>query len=127
MQQQFFQVFRYAFVFFKGIIYIVFTIAIGNDLRHQVFHDDLIDTGIVLAAVLAAFALFDQIVEILLLVGLIALVVLVAHGHCSNPTLESGVRACVTTAGEIAFDAIKDVIHRLLALGHHQLPDVIKA
>jgi hypothetical protein len=127
MQQQLLQVLRHLFIFFKGAIYIGFTFAIGNDLRHQVFHDDLIDTGIVLAVVLAAFALFDPIVEILLLVGLLALVVLVAHGHCSNPTLESGVRACVTTAGEIAFDAIKDVIHRLLALGHHQLPDVIKA
>jgi hypothetical protein len=76
---------------------------------------------------LAALAFFDPIVDIVLQASLIALVVLVAHGNCSNPTLETGVRACVTTAGETAFDAITDVIHRLLALlPHHSLPKVIQ-
>ena len=32
MQRQFFQVFRSAFNLFKGVIYIVFTIALGIDL-----------------------------------------------------------------------------------------------
>lgn len=129
MQQQFFQVFRQAFNLFKGVIYIGFTIALLNDLSH-VPHlaNSLIGTGIVLAAVLAALLFFDPVVEILLLVNLIALVVLVAHGYCSNPTLASGIQACVTTAGELAFDAIADVIHRLLALlAHHSRPEVIES
>jgi hypothetical protein len=124
MQQQFFQVFRYAFYLYKGVILIVFTIALGIDLSHV---HSLIETGIVLAAVLAALAFFDPIVDILLLVSLIALVVLVAHGYCSNPTIESGVRACVTTAWELAFNAITDLIHRLLALlAPHPRPEIIE-
>ena len=100
MQQQFFQVFRLAFNLIKAVIYIVFTITLGSDLSHV---HSLIETGIVLGAVLAALA------------------------FCSNPTLETGVRACVTTAGETAFDAITDVIHRLLALlPKHSLPKVIQ-
>src|SRR6516225_8652308 len=113
MQQQFLQVFRLAFTLIKVLVYIAFTISLGDDLSHV---HSLIKTGIILAVVLAALAFFDPIVEILLLVSLIALVVLVAHGHCLNPTLETGIRACVTTAGETAFYAIADVIHRLLAL-----------
>ena len=122
MQQQFFQVFHLAFNLIKGVIYIVFTISLGSDLSHV---HSLIETGIILAVVLAALAFFDPIVEILLQASLIALVVLVAHGYCSNPTLETGVRACVTTAGETAFDAITDVIHRLFARLPH-LPKVIQ-
>ena len=77
---------------------------------------------------MAALLFFDPVVEIVLLVSLIALVVLVAHGYCSNPTLASGVQARVTTAGELAFDAITDVIHRLLALfAHHSRPDIIES
>jgi hypothetical protein len=77
---------------------------------------------------LAALLLFDPFVEILLMVSLIALVVLVAHGYCSNPTIESGVRACVTTGGKLAFDGVIDVIHRLLALlAHHARPKVIES
>ena len=125
MQRQFFQVFRSAFNLFKGVIYIVFTIALGIDLSHV---HTLLETGIVVAAVLAALLLFDPLVEILLMVSLIALVVLVAHGYCSNPTIESGVRACVTTGGKLAFDAVTDVIHRLLALlAHHARPKVIES
>jgi hypothetical protein len=123
MQQQFFQAFHLAFNFLKVGIYIVFTIALGSDLRHA---HSLVETGIVLAAVLAALAFFDPIVEILLQASLIALVVIVAHGYCSNPTLETGVRACAMTAGETAFDAITDVIHRLFGLTHHSLPKVIQ-
>src|SRR5260370_14122848 len=124
MQQQFFQVFRLAFYLIKAVIYIVFTITLGSDLSHV---HSLIETGIVLGAVFAALAFFDPIVDIVLQASLIALVVLVAHGNCSNPTLETGVRACVTTAGETAFDAITEVIHRLLALlPHHSLPKVIQ-
>jgi hypothetical protein len=124
MQQQFFQMFRLAFNLIKAVIYIVFTITLGSDLSHV---HSLIETGIVLGAVLAALAFFDPIVDIVLQASLIALVVLVAHGNCSNPTLETGVRACVTTAGETAFDAITDVIHRLLALlPQHSLPKVIQ-
>jgi hypothetical protein len=88
-------------------------------------HHTLLETGIVVAAVLAALLLFDPLVEILLMVSLIALVVLVAHGYCSNPTIESGVRACVTAAGKLAFDAVTDVIHRLLA--PHARPKVIES
>jgi len=77
---------------------------------------------------LAALLLFDPLVEILLMLSLIALVVLVAHGYCSNPTIESGVRACVTTGGKLAFDGVTDVIHRLLALlAHHARPKVIES
>ena len=124
MQQQFLQVFRLAFNLIKVLIYIVFTIALGNDLSQV---HSLIETGIALGAVGAALAFFDPILDIVLQASLIALVVLVAHGNCSNPTLETGVRACVTTAGETAFDAIADVIHRLLArLPHHSLPKVIQ-
>jgi hypothetical protein len=124
MQQQFLQVFRLAFNLIKIVIYIVFTIALGSDLSHV---HSLIETGIVLGVVLAALAFFDPIVDIALQASLIALVVLVAHGNCSNPTLETGVRACVTTAGETAFDAVTDVIHRLLGLlPHRSLPKVIQ-
>jgi uncharacterized membrane protein HdeD (DUF308 family) len=123
MQQQFFQVFRQAYNVIKGVIYIVLTIALGNDLSHG---QSPIQSGIVLGAVFAALVFFDPIVEILLQVSLIALVVLVAHGYCSNPTLETGVRACVTTGWETAFVTITDVIHRLIALPHHSLPKVIQ-
>jgi hypothetical protein len=124
MQQQFFHLFRLAFYLIKAVLYIVFTLALGSDLSH--FHS-LVETGIVLAAVLAALAFFDPLVDIVLQAGLIALVVLVAHGNCSSPTLETGVRACVTTAADTAFDAITDVIHRLLALiPRHSLPKVIE-
>jgi hypothetical protein len=126
MQQQFLQVFHHAFSLIKIVIYIVFTLMLGNDLRHVY---SLVETGIVLAAVLAALAIFDPIVNIVLQASLIALVVLVAHGDCSNPTLETGVRACVTTGWGMAFEAITDVIHRLLALllPHHTFPKVIQA
>ena len=129
MQQKFFQVFRQAFSLLRGVIYIVFTIALLNDLSHTPhLANSPIGTGIALAAVVAALLFFDPVVEIVLLVSLIALVVLVAHGSCSNPTLASGVQACVTTAGELAFDAITDVIHRLLALfAHHSRPDIIES
>jgi hypothetical protein len=63
------------------------------------------------------------------MVGVIVLVVAVAHGHCSSPTIESGIRARVTTWGGVAFYAIIvafyaiiDVIHRLLALITHTVP-----
>jgi hypothetical protein len=125
MQQQFFQVFRLAFNLFKAVIYIVFTIALWIDLSQV---HSLIETGIVVAAVLAALLFFDPIVDIILGLSLIALVVLIAHGYCSNPTIESGIRACVTTAGEVAFNAVTDVIHRLLALlTHHSHPEVIES
>ena len=90
MQQQFLQVFRLAFTLIKILVYIAFTIALGDDLSHV---HSLIKTGIILAVVLAALAFFDPIVEILLLLSLIALVVAIAHGGCSIPTIESGVRA----------------------------------
>jgi hypothetical protein len=124
MQNQFLQVFRLAFILIKLVIYIVFTIMLGSDLSHV---HSLIETGIVLGVVLAALAFFDPIVDIVLQASLIALIVLVAHGNCSNPTLETGIRACVTTAGDTAFDAITDVIHRLLAMiPRHSLPKVIE-
>ena len=119
MQQQFFQVFRTAFNLFKGIIYIVFIIALTIDLNEA---HGFIETGIVVAAVFAALLLFDPLVEIFLMVSLIALVVLVANGHCSSPKVESGVLACVTTSWAIAFNAITDVIHRLLELITHVVP-----
>jgi hypothetical protein len=110
MQQQFFQAFRTGFNLIKGVIYIVFTILLGIDLN-EVYSP--IKTGITVAAVFAALLLFGPLVEILLMVGVIALVVAVAHGPCSNPTM-SGIRYCVTTWGGAAFYAIIDVIHRLL-------------
>jgi hypothetical protein len=55
-----------------------FTITLGSDLSHV---HSLIETGIVLGAVLAALAFFDPIVDIVLQASLIALVVLVAHGQ----------------------------------------------
>jgi hypothetical protein len=44
MQQQFLQVFRLTFTLIKGVIYIVFTIALGTDLSHV---HSFIETGIV--------------------------------------------------------------------------------
>lgn len=128
MQHQFLQVFRLAFYLVKAAAYIAFTIMLGNDLRHAY---SLVETGIVLGAVLGALAFFDPLVDIVLQAGLIVLVVLVAHGDCSGPTLETGVKVCVATAGETAFDAVTDVIYRLLALlpyhHRHRLPEVIQA
>jgi hypothetical protein len=69
MQQQFLQVFRLAFTLIKVLVYIAFTIALGDDLSHV---HSLIKTGIILAVVLAALAFFDPIVEIFLLVSFIA-------------------------------------------------------
>jgi hypothetical protein len=57
---------------------------------------------------MGALLFFDPLIVIVLQAGLIALIVLVAHGNCSNPTLATGVEACVTTAGATAFDAITD-------------------
>ena len=105
--------------FIRGVIYIVFTMLRGIDLNEV---HTLIEMGIAVAAVLAALLLFDPLVEILLMASLIALVVAVARGQCSNPTIESGIRACVTTWGGVAFYAIIDVIHRLLALIPHAIP-----
>jgi hypothetical protein len=85
-----FQVFRDFFNFIRGVIYIVVTILLGIDLNEV---HTLIEMGIAVAAVLAALLLFDPLVEILLMASLIALVVAVAHGQCSNPTIESGIRA----------------------------------
>ena len=82
MQQQFFQVFRLAFTLIKALIYVFFTIALGSDLSHV---HSLIETGIVLGAVWADLLFFAPIVDIILQASLIALVVLVAHGNCSNP------------------------------------------
>jgi chromate transport protein ChrA len=123
MQQQFLQVFHHAYSAIKVVIYIVLTITLGRDLSHG---QSPIQSGIVLGAVFASLVFFDPIVEVLLQASLIALIVLVAHGYCSNPTLETGVRACAMTAGETAFDAITDVIHRLFGLTHHSLPKVIE-
>jgi hypothetical protein len=68
MQQKFFQVFRQAFSLLRGVIYIVFTIALLNDLSH-VPHlaNSPIGAGIAIAAVVAALLFFDPVVEIVLL------------------------------------------------------------
>jgi hypothetical protein len=123
MQQQFLQVFHHAYSAIKVVIYIVLTITLGRDLSHG---QSPIQSGIVLGAVFASLVFFDPIVEVLLQASLIALIVLVAHGYCSNPTLETGVLTCVTTGWETAFVTITDVIHRLIALPHHSLPRVIQ-
>jgi len=94
MQRQFFQVFRSAFNLFKGVIYIVFMIALGIDLSHV---HTLLETGIVVAAVLAALLLFDPLVEILLMVSLIALVVLVAPSMPSQMSFTDCLRCLRTT------------------------------
>jgi hypothetical protein len=87
MQRQFFQVFRDLFSFIRGVIYIVFAILLGIDLNEV--HTP-IETGIAVAAALAALLLFDPLVEILLMASLIALVVAVAHGQCSPTTTIAG-------------------------------------
>jgi hypothetical protein len=125
MQQQFLQVLRYAFYLYKTLILIAFTIALGIDLSHV---HSLIETGIVVASVLAVLAFFNLIVDIVLLLSLIALVVAVAHGNCSHPTIESGVIACGKTALGLAFNAITDLIHRLLELiAPHHRPEIIES
>jgi hypothetical protein len=129
MQQTFFRTFRYVFNTLKGIIYLVFMVSLLKDLSDapHLFPNQTITLGLAFAAVGAALLFFDRVIDILLQVGLIALLVLVAHGYCSSPNLSSGVQACVATAGRLSFDAITDVIHRLLWLfAPHSPPELFE-
>jgi hypothetical protein len=116
MQEQFRQVLLYIFYLYKTIIVIVFTIALWIDLSEV---HSLIATGTIVAAVFAAFAFFNPIVDIVLMLSLIALAAFVAHGYCRSPNLYYGVQGCVATSWGIAFTAITDVIHGLLELIPH--------
>jgi hypothetical protein len=76
----------------------------------------------------AALTFFNPIVDIILMVSLIALVVAVAYGQCSHPTIETGVIACGKAVSDVAINAITDLIHRLLELiAPHRRPEVIHA
>jgi hypothetical protein len=96
----------------KQLLYFVFIYFLGKDLIDQ---QSAISTVFVLAILYAALLFFDPVVDLLLRVGIIALVVLVSFGYCGEPNLFYGICNCSLIAGKLTFHGITDVIHRLLA------------
>jgi hypothetical protein len=112
MQQSIVQALRQTFWVCKQLLCIVFIFFLWKDLSD--LQQSAIATAFVLAVMWAVLLFFDPVVDILLRVGIIALVVLVSLGYCRQPTLLSGVGACSMTAAKLTFYALSDVIHRLL-------------
>jgi hypothetical protein len=103
---------RQTFYGFKRVLYIAFIYFLWKDLSdHQ---QGVITTASVLAILWAVLIFFDPVVDLLLRVGIIALVVLASLGYCGEPNLFYGICNYGLAAWNLTFQAITDVIHWLL-------------
>jgi hypothetical protein len=80
---------RQTFYGFKRVLYIAFIYFLWKDLSDR--QQGVITTASVLAILWAVLIFFNPVVDLLLRVGIIALVVLASLGYCGEPNLFYGI------------------------------------